>query len=70
MHDANGQELKKGDMVLIPAEITEVYPSEEYCNVTLKTTLGRRPDGNKETIGAINTAVLVKVSGVDVKLGI
>lgn len=70
MHDVNGQELKKGDKVLIPAVITELYPSEEYCNVQLQTTLGRRPDGNKEIIGAINTGVLVKASGGDVTLGL
>jgi hypothetical protein len=70
MHDANGQELKKGDMVLIPAEVSELWATEEYCNVQLTTTLGRRPDGNKEIIGAINTGTVIKVSGGDVKLGI
>lgn len=70
MHDANGTELKKGDRVLIPAVITELSPGEEYCNVSLETTLGRRPDQNKERISAINTGVLVKVSGDDVSLGL
>jgi hypothetical protein len=59
MHDRNGTELKKGDVVLIPAVITELYAGEEFCNVQLKTVDGRRPDGMKELIGAINTGVLI-----------
>lgn len=59
MHDRNGTPLKKGDIVTITAEITDLYATEEYCNVSLKTVDGRRPDGSKETIGAINTAVMV-----------
>lgn len=66
MHDANGTELKKGDTVLITAVITDLSPYEDYCNVSLKTTLGRRPDGTRETIGGINTAVLVKLASAPV----
>lgn len=58
MHDRNGTPLKKGDTVLVEAVITELYESEEYCNVSLKSVEGRRPDGLKETISAINTGVL------------
>lgn len=60
MHDANGTPLKKGDRVLIPAEIVDLSPGEEFCNVSLETAYGRRPDGNKERISAINTGVLIK----------
>lgn len=60
MHDRNGTPLNVGDEVLIPAVITELQPGEEFCNVTLKTVSGRRPDKQKETISAINTGVLVK----------
>lgn len=59
MHDRNGTPLKKGDLVMIPAIITELSPNEDYCNVTVKTLDGRRPDGKEETISAINTAVMV-----------
>ncbi len=59
MHDKNGTPLKKGDIVTITAEITELSATEEYCNVTLKTVDGRRPDGQPETIHAINTGVMV-----------
>lgn len=70
MHDANGTALKKGDRVLIPAVITDLSPGEDFCNVSLETTLGRRPDGNKERLSAINTAVLVKASSEEVTLGL
>jgi hypothetical protein len=59
MHDRNGTPLKKGDVVLIPAVITELQSGEDYCNVSLETVHGRRPDGVKEYFGAINTGVLV-----------
>jgi hypothetical protein len=62
MHDAKGRALNVGDKVLITAEITQLCEgTEDYCNVTVATTLGRRPDGKKETISAINTGVLLKV---------
>ena len=66
MHDARGKALKVGDLVLIPAVVTELSTgTEDYCNVTVKTQIGRRPDGLKETVHAINTGVLLKVSESD-----
>lgn len=59
MHDANGTELKVGDKVMIPAVVTHLGAEEGYCNVSLETTLGRRPDGLKETFSAVNTAQVV-----------
>lgn len=59
MHDRNGTPLKKGDIVTITAQITDLGVAEDYCNVTVKTVDGRRPDGQPETISAINTGVLV-----------
>ena len=61
MHDANGTKLEKGDRVIIEAVIETLSPTEEYCNVSLETVLGRRPDGTKEKLCSINTAVIVKV---------
>lgn len=58
MHDRNGTALKKGDTVIVEAVVTELYETEEYCNVSLTSVDGRRPDGAKETISAINTGVL------------
>src|SRR5687768_16569395 len=59
VHDLNGAELKKGDVVLIPCRIEELHPGDDYCNVTVNTLHGRRPDGVLETISVINTAVVV-----------
>lgn len=35
MHDKNGTPIKKGDKVLIVAEITAEHASETFCNITL-----------------------------------
>ena len=58
MHDRNGTELKQGDLVILEAEVTALNSGEDFCNVTVKSVDGRRPDGLKETISAINTGVL------------
>lgn len=60
MHDAKGRELKVGDVVLIPAIITDVQPTPDYCNVSAKSVLGRKPDGAQESFGGINTAVMLR----------
>lgn len=65
MHDAKGRPLKVGDVVLIPAKITDLYESEEYCNVSAESVFGRRPDGAKETFGAINTGVMLRAEDGD-----
>ncbi len=64
MHDRHGCPLKKGDKVLIEAVITDLNPTEDYCNVSLETVFGRRPDDLKERISGINTGVLIASSTV------
>lgn len=66
MHDAKGRPLSVGDTVLIPARVTELQESEDYCNVSVETLVGRRPDGEKEHIHAINTGVLFRDNEGDV----
>jgi hypothetical protein len=61
MHDCNGKPLAKGDKVILEGVITDLFPTEDYCNVTLQSVHSRRPDGTKETISAINTGVLEKI---------
>ncbi len=61
MHDRTGKPLKKGDKVTVLAVITDLSATEDYCNVSLETVYGRRPDGEKEHMSAINTGVLDKV---------
>lgn len=67
MHDRNGTPLKVGDTVLIPAVVTSLGGGEDYCNVGVETVHGRRPDGMKEHMSAINTAVLVLHESSEVK---
>jgi hypothetical protein len=65
MHDAKGRELKVGDTVLIPAKITQLSPLEDYCNVGVSSVFGRRPDGLRETVSAINTGVMLRANAGD-----
>jgi len=65
MHDAKGRELKVGDTVLVPATITALHPTEDYCNVSAESHFGRRPDGAKETFSAINTGVMLRANDGD-----
>jgi hypothetical protein len=58
MHDRNGTPLQVGDIVLLPARITNLNDSiPNYCNVTLESAYGRRPDDAKETL-CLNTGVV------------
>lgn len=68
MHDARGRLLKAGDKVLLVGTITQLHATEDFCNVTVRSTFGRRPDGMKENISAINTAVLLRNNDGDVNL--
>ncbi len=36
-HDANDQELKIGDRVVVECTVASLEPGTEYCNVTLQT---------------------------------
>jgi hypothetical protein len=59
MHDRNGTPVKVGDIVMIPGRITQLVESTpDYCNVSVESVHGRRPDGMKEYF-CINTGVLV-----------
>lgn len=62
MHDRTGQPLTVGDSVIFVGKIVELNPTEEYCNVSVESKYGRKPDGMKERVSAINTAVLDKVN--------
>jgi hypothetical protein len=58
MHDRNGTPLKLGDIVTVKFRITATSSSADYCNVTLESVEGRKPDGAKETLVG-NAAVTV-----------
>lgn len=61
MHDSNGTPLQVGDVVAIYGTITACFPTDDYCNVTVETVHGRRPDRDKSQIGALNTAQVTLV---------
>jgi hypothetical protein len=65
MHDSNGLPLKAGDFVLLPAKVLDVSATENYCNVTLESLLGRRPDSQKERVYSINTGVTLRANPGD-----
>ena len=65
MHDAKNRQLKVGDKILIPAVITELGGGEDYCNVGVRSTFGRRPDGAKERVNAMNTGVMLRANPDD-----
>jgi hypothetical protein len=59
MHDRNGTPLKEGDLVLVPMRITQLSAAPDFCNVALASLYGRNPDGQKETVSAVNTGIVV-----------
>ncbi len=65
MHDAKNRPLQVGDLVLIPARITQLSATEDYCNVSAQSVYGRRPDGSKESFSAINTGVTLRANAGD-----
>lgn len=65
MHDRKGRPLQVGDIVLVPARVAEISAqTDDFCNVTLESLYGRRPDGQKERICAINTGVTVRANSL------
>lgn len=58
MHDRNGTPLKVGDVVTLKLKMTQVSPNADFCNATVQTVEGRKPDGAKDTY-SLNTALLV-----------
>ncbi len=65
MHDNQGRELKRGDLVLVPMIIDQVHPFPDYCNITLRSVQGRKPDGYKEVLTG-NAFVVFRANAGDV----
>lgn len=42
-HDRNGNILKVGDTVMVPARIKAIHLTEDYCNIDLETLEGMPP---------------------------
>jgi hypothetical protein len=53
-HDINGNLLKVGDKVIIPATVTAVQAGEEYCNLSVEYDYSMPPYTSKMS-GTFNT---------------
>jgi hypothetical protein len=49
-HDRKGNLLKVGDIVNIPAVVTNVNEGEDYCNISVETIEPMFPGNSKSTI--------------------
>lgn len=58
-HDANGNRLNVGDRVTIPGTITNLLPTEEYCNCSIELDYPMPPEGGKTSISSFNTKQLL-----------
>lgn len=52
-HDANGRELKAGDLVDLRCRVVAVFPQERACNVQLEPV--ERPEGEMVSVYTMNT---------------
>jgi len=59
MHDKNGTALQEGDIVLVQMRVKSLSAQDDFCNCTLESVHGRRPDGTHETVSSVNTGVVV-----------
>ena len=64
MHDAKGQPLSLGDIVLVPCKIAETYATDEYCNVQLKTLAPMHPTDVPTTI-TLNAKQVIRANADD-----
>ena len=67
-HDMNGNVLKVGDRVLIPAIVKTIQMSEDYCNLTAEST-ERMPGNDSLSTFNINTKQCAKGHVADMKVG-
>jgi hypothetical protein len=58
-HDQHGDLLAVGDRVQVPAVVQSISTGEDYCNLTIQSRYGRKPDGAVETM-TLNAAVVEK----------
>jgi hypothetical protein len=56
--------LKVGDRVLIPAIVRDLHGGVDFCNVTVVSLGGRKPDGLAETVTG-NTNVMLRANDGD-----
>lgn len=58
-HDKNGELLAVGDLVMIPARVTAIHATEDYCNCELEL-IERMPPDNTVDTKSCNTRQVIK----------
>ena len=65
-HDAKGQPLAAGDIILIPFKITQVMTGEDYCNLSLESLATMAPEHKyPTTLSAINAKQVIRANEGD-----
>lgn len=64
-HDCKGHEISVGDIVELRARVTHIYPSPDYCNMTVEGIHGAEDPRTKATI-TINTRAVERIIPVAV----
>lgn len=59
-HDRDGKLLHVGDVVYVPAHVTAIEQTEEFCNVTLATSQPMYPGHERSTL-TLNAKQVVRV---------
>lgn len=60
-HDAKGNVLHVGDKVAIVGTVTQIFPSDDFCNCSVELDRPMPPNGTKSTFSAINTKQVEKI---------
>lgn len=68
-HDLNGKELKVGDRVVIPAIVTAIHPSRDYCNLDVQFEHPMPPYRERTRFAALNSRQAVLAEGDKADIG-
>lgn len=61
-HDMNGKELRVGDVVTIHAVIREIHTTEQFCNLSLETSLAADQIGGHKSPITLNARQVERVT--------
>ena len=65
-HDAKGQALLPGDVVLVPFKVTKVHESDNYSNIDLETLATMPPENkHRSPFHAINSKQMIRANDGD-----
>jgi hypothetical protein len=65
-HDAKGQILQPGDLVMVPCRVKAVHQMEDFCNLDLETCATMPPEHKyKTSVSAMNTQMVLRANKGD-----